>query len=617
MKMYSTLIRKQSLSKKHVISLFVIIFLISLNFYIGSYTRENLSSIMWNGDDVFYISMADSFRNNGEFLQSYMSSGNTPYSSEEIINNFSPFPDKPSRNKGPMHAILLGTIYKITETPHNNLYSVASFFNNVLTSIFIVLFFLFIQKKINFKIALLSSILVSTVPFFGFISGRVFLEPLLFIFSIAALFFLEQKKTHYILFGIFATLAHLTHPMGITLVFSYLFLLLLKKDFKGSLILFVTWTIILVPWFIRNFFIFGDIGPGLYLPFSDKISQFFQLFLPNQDFNFIPSGTKFIPTEGITSSFAQLTEKSFFNDAFSIDFLLFFILAFFTLAFLNLHTPKKNLFPKLIIITTIFGIYLFIFTYAFSQAYLQIFFLFILSPIVIYYLYKKKKNWFTKQTPTFFYFTIIYSFFHLIGIYSVVIAAEWEVLPTRFLIFAIILLIPLSLVGYEKIIRYLPLPAKKEKRSAIFFLILIITISPIIIQNAESSEAQKNHPYIRENSSITQLNSLIRDNTQSDKIIASNSATYAWFKTGIPSISLPNFITNQETFEKYIDYFGISYLVVYEKVDSRYQSENLPEKIMSFLPLNYVYVPQIIGNSFIFEIKDVLEIDISNPLGVY
>jgi len=108
---------------------------------------------------------------------------------------------------------------------------------------------------------------------------------------------------------------------------------------------------------------------------------------------------------------------------------------------------------------------------------------------------------------------------------------------------------------------------------------------------------------------------LIRDNIQSDKIIASNSATYAWFKTGIPSISLPNSITNQETFEKYIDHFGITYLVVYERADNRYKSENLPEKIMSFLPLNYVYVPQIIGNSLILEIKDVLEIDISNPLG--
>ena len=47
------------INKKYLQILCTVIFLVSLNFFIGSEYREDLLNVFWNSDDVFHISIAD------------------------------------------------------------------------------------------------------------------------------------------------------------------------------------------------------------------------------------------------------------------------------------------------------------------------------------------------------------------------------------------------------------------------------------------------------------------------------------------------------------------------------------------------------------------------------
>jgi len=175
----------------HVIEISIIVFLVGMNVIIGSYLRENLLDIIWVGDDAIHIGVAKSFSENGSFV--------TPFT--RVLGSFSvdylietyPKIEFPQITKGPIHYILLGSFFKLMGTNVEDFYLHASIFSNILTSIFLIIFFFWIRTRFSLIIALFSSILILLLPFFIYTSARVYLYPTLFIFSISALFFLERK----------------------------------------------------------------------------------------------------------------------------------------------------------------------------------------------------------------------------------------------------------------------------------------------------------------------------------------------------------------------------------------------------------------------------------------
>ena len=139
----------------------------------------------------------------------------------------------------------------------------------IISSLFIVLFFFLIKTKINLKTAFFSSVLISFLSYFASNSSQINILMLISIFFISSFYFLDIKKRNFLFLGILSGLAHLTHPIGILLPITVICYLVFKKQYRGSIIFITTYVLLLIPWFIRNFFVLHDIGGGLYIPFSN------------------------------------------------------------------------------------------------------------------------------------------------------------------------------------------------------------------------------------------------------------------------------------------------------------------------------------------------------------
>ena len=127
--------------KKYFIIFCVLFFLISLNFFLASEYRDSLPSRFWVTDDVFQMNVADSFRNDKNFNLNYVITTEFALSEDEFNDSTLVKIGSPQGSKGPIYYILLGTVYDLFSTSQDDLFIHASFFNNFLMSIFIILFF--------------------------------------------------------------------------------------------------------------------------------------------------------------------------------------------------------------------------------------------------------------------------------------------------------------------------------------------------------------------------------------------------------------------------------------------------------------------------------------------
>lgn len=184
--------------------------------------------------------------------------------------------------KGPLFPTFLGTWYKLLNTQGPDIFYHASIFTNIIASAFLGLFYYFVRTRFNQKTAIVSCSILVSLSLFTILSARVHPYILLMFISLCLLFFLEKKKSHYLIGGFFASLAPLTHPFGIFVTFSFILFLLSKREFKGVAISSSVIFFMLLPFLFFNFYYTGDFGWGLYIPFSDVISENLT-FLPRDD----------------------------------------------------------------------------------------------------------------------------------------------------------------------------------------------------------------------------------------------------------------------------------------------------------------------------------------------
>jgi len=629
--------------KKFLLNLVIILFLVTSNFLIGSYLREGtMNKIMWPTDDPIAISVARSYEENGNFQVHFLRGGDFNYFNGTGIDAIKlHLPIVSDYNaKGPLHSILLGDFYKLLGTTPKDLYFHASIFSNLLTSIFLVMFFIFIKKNFNLKIAFFSSFLILFNSYFGIASTKVMSDAgLLFIFSLLSLFFLEKKKTHYFLFGIFAGLSHLTHPFGIFMGSAYGIYLLIHREFKGFLITILGWQLVLLPWFVRNYYLYRDIGWGLWLPFSTKISYLISIATHTE--NQIVGSKAGLDTiisslgsfEPFQSFIGLLIDEG--NDIWFVSFLLIFIFSITAFAFLKIDKLRIN--KKFVLLGFVALSYILV--YFSHSVYLQIIFSFIVPLILVYLLYLKNNSIFEKKLPRLYYFIIFYAFINLIFYYVSTIVVDRTIPELREIIFAVFMLAPVSLFSLDKFLQKIesriqnklyqeksPLgnPSKFKynllKKNTILkiipFLIMGLILSPMMIQMIEGLEFMG--PFFKglypvETNSIRTANSWINSNIHAQKV-ASNYPAETYFRTTLDSIPLPPSYWNQTDQDLYLANYNISYLIFYglnNYTESKPLYSSMQYRASPFLAYSQVYAN---GDSYVIKIKNNIEsADMTQP----
>ena len=191
----------------------------------------------------------------------------------------------PFGEKGPVYFIVLGTLFSILDSDASNWYQHASMLNGIFSILFLILLYSLLRINFGIHVAFFSSLLIGLLPIFGIYAARTIPIMLFFVITLSSFFFLKDKKSNYVIFGLLAGLGHLTHPFGIILPITYFFVLLLNKKFRGFLITFVAYQLILIPWYARSLYYFDDFGRGLLIPFSRTLSNFLPFYTSSSNFS--------------------------------------------------------------------------------------------------------------------------------------------------------------------------------------------------------------------------------------------------------------------------------------------------------------------------------------------
>ena len=622
-----------------IIKIFFVLFLVSLNLFIGSFLRENLQEIIWQSDDGVHLTIADNFRKHGEFFFDTTSEHRRAFSVDNLLERY-PSATYPHLTKGPIYYIFLGGFYELTQPDHESLWIAGSIFNNLLTSTFLVSFFYLVNKKFNLHIAMLSSILLVFFPFFEWSSARIFLYPLMYIFSIIPLFFLGKKKLEYIIFGIFFGLSYLTHPFGLYLIISYNAFLLLKKEFKGFLIFNLVLLGIFIPWLLRNYYFFQDIGRGLYLPFTSTISKYLT-FLPNlgNEFDLTPTFSKSVANIVLTDLSQPLPVFGVFTGILSemtnfyhMGFITIFLLIFAGFSFISIEKITKNHVKNGLLVLSIL-----IFVYFLANQYLdiekkndpliflQLFLFFILPSTLVILFYKFYNNLIIHPIPRIQLFILITCIVTIILVYFYATMSGRFIPIHKHFLFQMFLLLPLSLIGLEKIISAIFLSSTKFKFFAnkkIIFSILIVFVGIMVFEMLQGLEQIDSHSenFMVENYDIKEANRILRESISTQDVVGTTHPYLTSQKTDLTSVVIPMFVYNSTDFARYIENYNIEYLVFYsaesDPLNDLWQERKKIILSWTFIKYFYVEVP-LSGNTSLLEVHKILDADISHPVAYF
>jgi len=508
------LIKKDCFQKylaNNKIAFFGLLTIIFLSIILGISLREPWTQTFFISDDVDNINIAYNISIGKDFILSY-------HSLPDWIGKYHlPMPDNIFANdiinrapetfihlagKGPPFYLVLAFVYWVIPVGPENWYFWGSVLNGFLTVCLLFTIFIFTKKYFGPYVAIISTFIISTSTLIVLNSVRVVHYPLLYTFGIAAFLFTEKTKRDYIMFGVFGGLAHLTHPIGIIVPLSYTIYLLIKKEFKGCGLVLLIWFGVLLPWFIRNTILFGGFGYGLYIPYSDKISQFLNLEIfrtgeigagiagQSYDVNIF-----IVPFQNFAGLFSWEIDHNYHMVVFT--FTLFFIIA----SFISFGGIKKTLIKvyhaqlskKILIFgisALVLGYYLFLgsnfYALVFKGDYetifpIQIFTLFIFPPILVFILYKTSRGIFEERIPRIFFIILtfgIISIFAYLGI-SHLFDRPIPEIKQIFLLF--ILGLPLAIFGIEKIVNKILLKTNSFHQKKVLYL--ICALGGILVYN--------------------------------------------------------------------------------------------------------------------------------------
>lgn len=552
-------------SQKHILDIVMISIVVIVSVSVGSEIRQSsLDAVFGNIDDLIHLSVANNLRAGNGFSINFapVVQLDSSLSSSSIIQQF-PSISTPENSKGPVYYLLLASFLNVTSTPTFESQFIGSILNTIITSIFLITYFFFCQRNFGRNTAFFSTLLIALSSVVVWWSVRVILYPAVFLFITAAFIFLRKNKLDYLLFGIFSGLATLTHPIGMLLGVSYPVFLLFKKEFKGALIVFTTFSLLLVPWMIRNvitFNSFREFGQGLGIPFG------------------IPIGTKTIET---TNSIHTVQPDTLLSNVFTQS-------------------------------THFYGISLIV--------YLSIF-----SSFVIYLLLKPyfsnkgmKFNIRFGADPNkirICIFVLFFGFFNFLAVYFLSVMTGNTPDITYGFPF-LILLVPIAIFGLERMIQIVT--TNNTRKSILVFIILGVILVPIGISDSAFgintiSDFNKSHTHT-DNAETTNVLSWINTHAQHDSVISTSYPGIVSSKTGLQSIALPS-EDDQIKFENFLSYYGVSFLV-FSDIDNNNDGRVLYDNIHKWSSLSYSY-SEVFSSKYwhIVKVNNLVEsADISKPV---
>jgi len=515
--------------KENYIEIFFILFLIILVISSSGLFRDTtLTSILWHSDDAIHLSAAKSISEGGESTIDFAPWWGT-LTTEELINNY-PNISTIQNGKGPIYYLLLGGFFNLAST-ESEFYYIGSIFNTILTIFLITIYFVFCRIHFSRTVTFMSSLVISILPIITLASVRVAPHTLSFIFVILAFIFMKKNYSNYFLFGIFSGLAHLTHPLGVIASISYSLFLLLKKEFRGALIVFATSSLMLLPWFIRNLLVFGNFAEGLGIPFGTKISNLLG----------------FEQKETLLRS--ELIAET------NIDPVLFF-----KELFIPLHG-----FYHMNLVLALVGIGLLI---------ILLFFIFKIPSKKFFKYFLENKN---SQRHRLALFSLVFVFVTILASYYVGIVNGW-VPDTRNILPIFFLLIPFGAFGLERLVTLFT-KNKSIKKLPITILVLMIFVTPIaIFELFESYDEiiQYNEVKRINQFSTNNLNKWISSNITKNSIISTNYPHLLYIQTGFTSIGIPSDLAAMKTIDKYLNHYKPDYVVWYGEPRNKFNANPTP-----------------------------------------
>jgi len=610
--------------QSHFIELTFLVILITSNFIIGDYLRESTSKALW-GDDAGHIALANNFKKHNSFDYEMIQSFG--FKSVDYITERFSIP-MTFGEKGPIYYIILGSLFKLLSSTPENWYNHASVLSNIFTSIFLVLFFFFVRKWFNLKIAIASSLLILTTPYFGYLSARALPLPLLYIFVTSSLFFLERRKEHYLLFGFFSGLALLTHPFAVFLPLAYGIFLLLNREFKGFSIFFLVYQIVLLPWYIRGFLEFGNFGHGLFVPFSKSISELLYVFYKPEfrDTSSLafenPGNLEIIGPNLIQFGPVQFFEKLYTNidQQYGVEFYLIFVLLFSGLAFFRIDKLRHHV-KKLIIF--FFGITAsYIFIKYIDIPIIDTFFIFLLPIALGIFIYKKYGTKLLHKVPRQYVVLAFVAFITILASFAWNLQLGSPLPPGLRMIFlgSLFLVTPLAVLGLERLIHVL-FSKKIFAMKVIPTIILAAVLFPIVIDMvSELPDVYAISSSFHEKPQDISLSNWMKENIPKNAVVATNNPGGSYLRTGLASIPIPiqvgdpSIKENLEKLDKIIDHFNVSYIAYYTTPTSYF--DHYMYNLHGVITDNYYIKKLDVGDSAIHvsKIVDLLDADASQPL---
>jgi hypothetical protein len=553
---------------------FILIISLALLLFSASSLFEGANRwVYWLYDDTEHLSIAYNLFHGKGLTRDFIDHGAA--STEGNIPNLMLYDQisNPLRSKPPLHMVLLGGWLYITGANYTNWFFLGSMFNLILGSIAIIIFYFFTKRHFGIQIAAYSTPILALMPPLIWYSVRVRPDLLAFIFIILSFYFVAKKITglNMIIVGLFCGLAHLSHPIGLLPGSALIiYLLIFKRKFKATIILAATWSLIIMPWMVRNYIVFGDAIQGLGLPIPRGISTALGLISPGTT---ISGSSDIGSVVGIPLTQTMMGALDEFTHLYGMQFFLVFI-ACSLAAYLSFPVIKRALssfYTKIFLILSIV-IYARVVMWAFSFGGLPFqFLIFIAVPLIIYLgirFFSTYKDIFTIEGKDIY--TILAIFVILNScLYLIFVQTTGRVVPEiRIIVFSLFMLIPLAIIGLKKLLEAIcallipPTSIRNEIIGLSTISILLIFCFTQISSGISSINAFQNQ--FAESEQMKLAHKWIKDNIPLDAKIGSNLPHAILLRTGHEAVNFATAYMDDELYKSWIvKKFDIDYLVFY------------------------------------------------------
>lgn len=558
--------------KNHILQIAFLIFLIIQTIVFVILIYDNYNAATFRYDSALFLNVSDNLRKGNGFVFNVVLStfdvdettgkAHSDSNSQKIIEQYPSIITK--YGKPPVFFVVeAGFLEIFSANPANWIFYVAVL-SVIISILFIILFYIFCKKYFGITIAMLSSLLIGSSTIFILFTSVGRINILAYVFVIASLFFLEKKNKHYFLFGVFCGIANLTHPLGIIPLAAYSIFLLLKREFRGLIIILFTWISIMIPWMLRQYFEFADFGSSLGIPFSKQISS---LFMSSSTIT--SSSTQFAPL--IMKPLEMLSV--FFNTAYNIEFLSVYLI-FLVFYFISIEKIKKTFTKKewtqllgLIICLTVFII---IYSY-YIESFIPnekivhiIEFILIVGYPIIFVVFSKvsKLEIFDESIKRHDIVLIFVVLFFIFGTYGAMLNS---LQVNHFVAFPLFFIItPFGIVGIKKIILYV-IHNKNERIKKLvpnlsLLVLVILSVSIVIPLSLSFANSYESVQILY--SPSPQILHWIKENTNTKEVLMNENPTVLFIGTGNPVVITPVDIGfDYVKFLKYIEYYDVDYYI--------------------------------------------------------